>query len=105
MNTCAKAKEKRIKNLTHKIQLLFKQAVTKQEACSFASNLINNYDLLPKKLASLPRSLFLRLVYNAWPLKGRIRAFVKLTSSLCTFCDQDHETRVRCNTSSSPALW
>jgi hypothetical protein len=51
-----------------------------------------NFSSLPKSIFEHYRGVFIRLIYNALPLRGRIHRFAQQNSILCIFCNCDHET-------------
>jgi hypothetical protein len=79
------------KNVAHKIKLFFKSTLTKTQVKEYTNNLINNYKTLPKKIPDHVRSVFIRAIYNALPLRGRTRHYANGPTE-CLFCGNDKET-------------
>jgi hypothetical protein len=90
MNMSLKMKNTRLKDLTHKVQLMFKYKLTKEEGEQCTANLQASYASLPKSLMPQHREMFIRLVYNSLTFKNRVR-FGGRAAVPCTFCGEDEE--------------
>jgi hypothetical protein len=82
----------RIPRLARKVRLLYKGNIKYETAVTYSRNLMMNFSSLPKSIFEHYRGVFIRLIYNALPLRGRIHRFAQQNSILCIFCNCDHET-------------
>jgi exonuclease III len=92
MNITIFKAELRTPKLARKIRLLHKDQITYTTATDYSRNLMHNFSSLPKSIPEHYRGIFIRLIYNALPFRGRIHRFVSQTSTHCIFCNCDHET-------------
>jgi hypothetical protein len=83
--------ELRIPKLARKIRLLHKGQITYTTAVDFSRNLMQNFSSLPKSIPEYYRGVFIRLIYNSLPFRGRIHRYTQQISTHCIFCNCDKE--------------